>query len=873
MPDTTSTATPRSLTSRESGTSPDWQKHDYAHWREVCRQHSFVEDHVKVAELGGSPDTPFEVAFANLAHSYLRDRAANLMEYEVGFSLIEKNSENTKAVGVFGFKVGDQWLYAPVFFLNGDLKGHELLYIKNQDMFVPLKDTWLSYLLGRKPALLGQQVGRNLSNIGVLSPNLQQLSRSPYKFASAAPHMPRLPRWAADFIPVLARLATKEAGALPEFLPALEAHGQAGIDFMCKMAETFPTIYRAFTRFHGPDALKPLAQQIKAASTTKTSVMHRWAAGDAPPEDVRFSPGTTANGGVPSYGPEAWHSVDGYVPSKAKMPTSDYSAHVKRGSIFAQLKRAAFGEKKVDLAGDPKPKVEVILRHDASGGGRGDFMLSADEKAKLVNDGRVVRDNRDESAVSKVYHKTTSLNLFSPDETNVYDLLVRPNKFERCLIVMSPYGKYGREDFCTVVSIDSGDRWLNVHPTNLFCRSRMTREAWNEWLEGLPDADSLPVSGERYGGSGEYCIILGRDGQGTTPVRAYESYESEGEDGGGKIYSVDFDDYCGYQNSKPSFSSRPHPVFRDDFDRRRIENLRFTGRAGVQFRATVDELQVPLGFKKLPLAKASDDKPGQSNKRPLQPGDLSELMWALQNSMPTLSLMADKDEYYVNDRRMYKDAAFKHLVYDWNLRADTADYLLAEAYQSPSRRHEFLVKKANPFLTNSAPGSPGLQEPPSSGDAFFNSNARFVPTFEHEQTVPGMEAQPTNRDLYKPMGPDPDTMQMAQQAAQTGQREIFDTAMLGSLLKSVRSSSMVDRYLGDLMKGMDRLGRIYFQFLWHGEEFEKRYGKPDLPEIEDGIVNTFEALGDIIMRLQQKTVEPFAEESMNEVDLGAIANQ
>ena len=96
---------------------------------------------VKYATLGGrGDDTPFEQAFSNLAHAYLQDKAPGLLDHEIGFQLLDRNSENTKAVGVFAFKVGAMWLYAPMFFLNGDLKGHELLYLKNQDMFVPLKE-------------------------------------------------------------------------------------------------------------------------------------------------------------------------------------------------------------------------------------------------------------------------------------------------------------------------------------------------------------------------------------------------------------------------------------------------------------------------------------------------------------------------------------------------------------------------------------------------------------------------------------------------------------------------------------------------------------------------------------------------------------
>src|SRR4029077_8419719 len=123
----------------------------------------------------------FEQAFSNLAHAYLKDKAPGLQDYEVGFQLIDRNPENTKAVGVSGFKVGSQWLYAPVFFLNGDMKGHEMLYIKNQDLFVPMKENWLNYILNKKPHILGSEVGRNLQQIGVAPPHLYQLSRSPQK--------------------------------------------------------------------------------------------------------------------------------------------------------------------------------------------------------------------------------------------------------------------------------------------------------------------------------------------------------------------------------------------------------------------------------------------------------------------------------------------------------------------------------------------------------------------------------------------------------------------------------------------------------------------------------------------------------------------
>ncbi len=144
-----------------------------------------------------------------------------------------------------------------------------------------------------------------------------------------------------------------------------------------------------------------------------------------------------------------------------------------------------------------------------------------------------------------------------------------------------------------------------------------------------------------------------------------------------------------------------------------------------------------------------------------------------------------------------------------------------------------------------------------------------------DQQVPvdGMTAATTDPQVYNPNTTlDRHEVSQIQNAAQTGQREIFDTAMIGSMLKAVRDDSMVDRYLGDLTKGMDRLGRILFFFFWHGDQFAERYGKQDLPELEDSLRNSFEALGDVIIFLRQKSIQPFPEEAGSDTDLSAVAN-
>jgi hypothetical protein len=170
----------------------------------------------KTADIGGSSETQFEQAFSSLSYAYLKDKAPRLLDYMVGFQLVERNDDNTKAMGVFGFQVGDQWIYGPVFFLNGDLKGHELLYLKDQDAFRPMKENWVNYLLGRRPHVLGEASKKNTFQLGGLMPDIYGLSISP----TVGIGKRGFDSWAKPALPLIAALMTKSAKGLYEAAPA-----------------------------------------------------------------------------------------------------------------------------------------------------------------------------------------------------------------------------------------------------------------------------------------------------------------------------------------------------------------------------------------------------------------------------------------------------------------------------------------------------------------------------------------------------------------------------------------------------------------------------------------------------------------------------
>jgi hypothetical protein len=97
-------------------------------------------------------------------------------------------------------------------------------------------------------------------------------------------------------------------------------------------------------------------------------------------------------------------------------------------------------------------------------------------------------------------------------------------------------------------------------------------------------------------------------------------------------------------------------------------------------------------------------------------------------------------------------------------------------------------------------------------------------------------------------------MQGAQQAAQTGQKDVFDVSALKGLIKTVGHDDLFDEDLKDLFDTLNRLGRMRFLFYWHNDDFENRYGKQDLPDLEDSFSNVFDGLGDLVLWLSEKTV-------------------
>jgi len=69
------------------------------------------------------------------------------------------------------------------------------------------------------------------------------------------------------------------------------------------------------------------------------------------------------------------------------------------------------------------------------------------------------------------------------------------------------------------------------------------------------------------------------------------------------------------------------------------------------------------------------------------------------------------------------------------------------------------------------------------------------------------------------------------------------------------TSNAIDSYIPEMMKALDRVGRILFLFYWKNTDFAERYGDQDLIEMEDHLRAVFKSLGDLILSLRQRTID------------------
>jgi hypothetical protein len=284
--------------------------------------------------------------------------------------------------------------------------------------------------------------------------------------------------------------------------------------------------------------------------------------------------------------------------------------------------------------------------------------------------------------------------------------------------------------------------------------------------------------------------------------------------------------------------------------------------------------------------KSEEDKDegccdGYSRPAPLELGNLADIQLFLRSSTYSLDVSMAKSGFVIKtkDSRVApdtKEAAVAELILNQGLTEKVAVAALEKAASNNKTLH-LLVKAAGPYAANmiqEGPGAPAHPDFPTGYDPMANGRYPTENPVQFGLPVHDLQTNMNDRSKYNPNEePDQNMIKAVSEAARTGQQEVFDTAMLGGLLKSVRDDTVIDRYLSDLMKGMNALGRLLFSFYWHQDNFADRYGKGDLDEIQDGLRNAFESTGEILLTLKARKVDPGLDEGLSSGDdLEDVAN-
>lgn len=728
-----------------------------------------------------STDANFERTFADLAYARLRDKAPSLLNDLIGFQLIDKNDDETHAVGVFGFKVASEWVYAPVFFINGELKGHELMYIKSQDAFVPLIESWVNYILNRRPPVLGSSDPTPKSQLALNQPDFDVFARSPH-------------------------LGSKYAS----------------------VRRSVKTIYKGLD-----DDFKPFMDVF---------LPHNW------PNSEKYA-GVTQRCHLPNFlktaGREAVYTLIKTMRDDVKFANAVLRYYDIKDLVNVQYKQADTGDTKIENT--PPPVVVVTRTDDHSAEAHG---LSEADKKKLMKDQYVVKDERSEDSKARLYKSQISRQLENPSENGFYEILTAQGVTEQVIVLTAPDKVgYDPRPGTAVVICPNGERFGNYYSNDVFICKRLGNDDWKKCFDrDFINPKQLKIN--------QYAALVSPDCKNGTMVFEVMKKRTNGE--GQTEMSV----YGSTSLSESSGSSswrnrrsRPMPVsVESDGGCAEIKSIVLTGKDGERSTQIGNTLFVPNTWKGIQLPNRW--KNGMNGTNDL--GSLSECVLQLyktaqkaDSGVYRLQLRTDGINYMpvINGHvciSMSKLACLKHLIVQQNFDQEDAEFLIKQA--RPRKAETFYVKQAQ-----NQPISGYFPEPTQGYEYGIPAPIQY-PQYELQNLN---ESMGSNREHYQDNREmDAAVKQYAQDAAQTGQKEVLDTSVISGLVNTMDVDDAVDTYISDLLLGLDRVGRILFMYYWHYDQFKERYGQQDMTELEDNLRNVFKNLGELSLFLKQKTIEP-----------------
>ena len=192
-----------------------------------------------------------EQSLSDLSMTELGDRLPALLPYLLGFELINSNDEKTRAAGILGFDIGGERILIPCLFLNGRIRGMEMMYLSDTDTFVSATPQWVEYLTSRSTGVTGAPDPAGDRTGTVPSAALRIFNREPQITKRAG----------LDMFEKFIDLDKALSDSSSTFISVLKSMGKkAYLDFMTDITENHPELFGKIAEYYDITELEKIAQ-------------------------------------------------------------------------------------------------------------------------------------------------------------------------------------------------------------------------------------------------------------------------------------------------------------------------------------------------------------------------------------------------------------------------------------------------------------------------------------------------------------------------------------------------------------------------------------------------------------------------------------
>ena len=198
----------------------------------------------------------------------------------------------------------------------------------------------------------------------------------------------------------------------------------------------------------------------------------------------------------------------------------------------------------------------------------------------------------------------------------------------------------------------------------------------------------------------------------------------------------------------------------------------------------------------------------------------------MKNDKPVRTFHSEKEAVY-------------NIAKDLNISVKNAQHFVQNEKEFFKTKPEF-AKQANPSVFNNSMYS--LQSVPERNYQEPVYDIKEIPSVMRPII-------PMNMTNYSTVSQDIENLMAL---SQTMDGELFDEGMIGILAKSQNPGDIIKKFVPDLTKGMDKLGKIIMAIWYHGYNLKEDFGIDEFSEFEEQTINTFQNLGSLILKIHKK---------------------